>query len=120
MDESSHPTNVLVGEALRRECGRRLRQARLAKQWRLQDLVDALPKGSISGVAQYEQGHRAISIEVARRLATVLDVSAAWLVCMDDSLGLRPAERELVAHYRAAAPVARELAQLALGCRPPR
>jgi len=85
------------------EQGKRLKAARKAKGLTLQALSDLL-NGlySVSRLSNYEQGTRAMSPNVARTLADVLEnVTAATLVGLDDE-EITPDEYEVLRDYRAA------------------
>jgi transcriptional regulator with XRE-family HTH domain len=82
--------------------GSRLRAARKALGLSLTDLAartgGALTKSRISN---YEQGLRRMGVEEARMLATALGtVSAAYLLCLEDSGFLVEEEQRLLERYR--------------------
>ena len=58
----------------------------------------------------YETGFRAILPNVAQDLGQILDCSPAWLLCLDEAReALSPDESRLVARYRAAYEVGRQI-----------
>jgi transcriptional regulator with XRE-family HTH domain len=87
-----------------RESARRLRSARSAKGLTLSQLSERtgglLSKSRISN---YEQGIRRISVEAARDLSEAFgDVTAAYLLCIDESMAFAADEIDLIRSYRAA------------------
>ncbi|MGD9671703.1 MAG: helix-turn-helix domain-containing protein [Hyphomicrobiaceae bacterium] len=89
--------------SMKKESGRRLRGARIAAGFRTLDELAAASgdRFSVSRLGNYEIGHRAMSPEVAKELAGLVRRSAAWLLCLDDD-DLKPDEKALLSHYRAA------------------
>jgi len=91
------------------ESGRRLREARLREGFEtLDQLADAAGldfKGrpfTVSKISNWERGYRAIHPEIAKQLSKILNCSAGWLLCLDDTDGtLMPTERALLENYRA-------------------
>lgn len=81
------------------ESGRRLRQAREAKGWTLQQLASRLKGMGASRISNYEQGTRLMRQEEAVKLAEVLDVSAAYLMCVDEGSLISPAKQRLLEMY---------------------
>jgi len=91
-------------QALTAEIGQRLREARHQRRLSLSALA-ALTGGALakSRIASYEQGLRRLGIEQAQVLAKSLgNVSATYLLCLDDGGFLNSAEQGLVRQFRAA------------------
>lgn len=88
---------------MKRESGRRLREARISAGLKtLEELAAASgDRFSVSRLGNYEVGHRAMSPEVAKELAALVNRSAAWLLCLDDDV-IKPDEKALLSNYRAA------------------
>ena len=87
----------------RKESGRRLQKARIAKKLTLQQL-SKLTGGvlSTSRLGNYEQGTRMMGVEEALALRFPLGVSAAHLLCVDVEEGeMTTQETELLKNYRA-------------------
>lgn len=72
------------------ESGRRLKQAREAKGWTLNELAAQVQGVSASRISNYEQGIRLMRQPEAVKLAIPLGVSAAYLMCVDE--GILPAK----------------------------
>lgn len=84
------------------ESGRRLKQAREAKKWTLQDVASRLVGIGASRISNYEQGTRLMRQKEAVKLAEVLDVSAAYLMCVDEVSTMPSSKRRLLEMYDAA------------------
>lgn len=82
------------------ESGRRLKQAREAKGWKLKELAAQTKNLSVPRVSNYEQGLRYMDPDAAIQLARALGVSAAFLMCVDDETTMTPEERALLEKYR--------------------
>jgi len=94
---------------IKKESGRRLREARIRAGFETIDqLADAAGldfKGrayTVSKISNYERGYRAIHPEIAKQLSRILQCSAGWLLCLDDTDNvLRPDEQALLDNFRA-------------------
>lgn len=86
----------------KKESGRRLQQARERKGWKLRELASKVKGVSESRISNYEQGLRLMRQPEAIKLAAVLDVSAAYLMCVDEGSGLPPREQRLLNLFDAA------------------
>jgi transcriptional regulator with XRE-family HTH domain len=82
------------------EIGRRIKQARTAKGWTLEDLCGRLPGINPSALGNYESGLREADIDRYIKIAAALDVSAAWLLTLDDEAAVTPEELKLLHAYR--------------------
>jgi transcriptional regulator with XRE-family HTH domain len=88
---------------LTQRIGNRLRQARHDQKLSLSELAERTGCYSKSRISNYEQGLRRMGLEESIGLAAALGtVSPTWLLCLDDTPPLEPAEAELIARYRAA------------------
>lgn len=102
----AHPFNEADWK---KNCGARLRKARQELQLDMKD-VHARIGIPISTQSSYERGVRALSVLGARELAECLNVSAAWLLCVEDTLGHSLEEQQWLLAMREAAPLARKTA----------
>lgn len=93
----------------KRLTGDRLRQARQAKRLRLKDLAEMLGCG-VATLGGYEKAVRSPPIGMVLRLGQALDVSAAWLLGVEHTLGFSEEEIELLMRYRSAPAEARQMA----------
>lgn len=93
----------------KKNCGARLRKARRELQLDMKD-IHARIGIPISTLSSYERGARALSVPVARELAACLNISTAWLLCVEDTLGHTVEESQWLLAMREAAPVARKTA----------
>jgi transcriptional regulator with XRE-family HTH domain len=89
-------------KALTQKIGLRLREARDAQKVSLAALADRTGGTlSKSRISNYEQGLRRLGIEEARILSEALgNVSATYLLCLDDEGFLTDQERELLRCFR--------------------
>ncbi|HAO34026.1 MAG TPA: XRE family transcriptional regulator [Candidatus Competibacteraceae bacterium] len=78
------------------ESGRRLRQCRDRLGLTLEELAARTPGISASRISNYEQALRLMRQPEAIKLAKVLGVSAAYLMCVDDGSWLPPRARKLL------------------------
>lgn len=87
----------------KKESGRRLRAARTAKEWTLEDLSRRL--GGVfspSRLSNYEQGLRMLGPQEALALAPVLGVNASHILCVDvEEDEMTPEEAKLLRNFRA-------------------
>ncbi len=81
------------------ESGRRLKQARDAKGLKLRELAAMVNGVSESRISNYEQGTRLMRQPEAVKLAEALGVSAAYLMCVDETLILPAKVKRLVELY---------------------
>lgn len=86
----------------KKEAGRRLRAARLAKELTLEDLSAKVGKLlSPSRLSNYEQGIRMIGVQEALALYPHLGVEPSHLLCVDVEEGdLTPQENRLLRNFR--------------------
>lgn len=84
------------------ESGRRLRRAREAKNLKLAELAALVDGVGVSRISNYEQGLRLMRQPEAIKLAQVLDVSPAYLMCIDEDSKLPPKIKRLIEMYEAA------------------
>lgn len=104
----------LSDSELRAVGGSRLKHARLSKGMLLRDVVDRMAKvwpnvEHVSRLQSYESGARMMSIQTARHLGRALDVSAAWLLCVDDTIGIDDEQLEILRLYIQAPDAVRKL-----------
>jgi len=83
---------------LRNALAARLKQARAAKGWTLEQVAEALELAPET-VWKYEAGKIALSVVMLRRLARVLSVEPAWLLGVDPPT-LRKGEDEVLQMWR--------------------
>jgi transcriptional regulator with XRE-family HTH domain len=83
------------------ESGRRLKLAREAKAWTLREVVAQIKGISESRLSNYEQGLRLMRQPEAIKLASVLGVSAAYLMCVDEGSELPLRKQRLLALFDA-------------------
>lgn len=83
----------------KKESGIRLRHARLEKNLTLNDVASKIEGMSASRISNYEQGIRSMGPADAASIGDVLDISAAYLLCLDDTV-LSPTEQALIDNYR--------------------
>lgn len=100
----------------KRLTGDRLRQARQAKRWRLKDLATILDCG-VATLGGYEKAVRSPPVGMVLRLGEALDVSAAWLLGVEHTLGFSEEEMEMLVRYRSASAEERQMALLILNRR---
>lgn len=81
------------------EAGRRIKRARNARGLTLEDVAKAIEGFSVSRVSNWEQGLNMIGVDEARKLGPFLDVSAAYLLTLDDNPS-DPCEKKLLDCYR--------------------
>lgn len=93
----------------KRLTGNRLRQARQAKRWRLKDLAKILDCG-VATLGGYENAVRSPPVSMVLRLGEALDVSAAWLLGVEHTLGFSEEEIEMLMRYRSASAEERQMA----------
>ena len=92
---------------LRKLSGLRLRQAREAKRLLMRDVVYKMAgvwenTSHVTRLQGYESGMRGMSILTARQLSKVLGVSAAWLLCVEDTVELSGADIAFLTTFEAA------------------
>lgn len=95
-----------------KQCGARLRMARQLRGYRtLREFAQATSgRYTETRLGNYETGFRAFPAPVAQDLGKLLDVSPAWLLCLDDErYALSPEESDLVRCYRQADAQGREI-----------
>jgi transcriptional regulator with XRE-family HTH domain len=88
------------GMDVKQEIGRRIRIARERKGWSGPDLCRRVPGLIKTTLYGYESGVSEPSITIAKTLAAALDVSAAWLLTLDDEAAVTTEERKLLHAYR--------------------
>lgn len=69
---------------LKKEIGRRIREAREVLGLKLKDVAEKTTNLSVSRISNYEQGERMPGPEEAIQLAPILKKSAAYLLCVDE------------------------------------
>ena len=91
---------------LKKDVGRRLREARMAVNPRMTQADAARDLGRLLGeeiepsrVGNYEQGSRLPDLIVVRALARIYDVSPAWIYDLEDAAAT-PSEQMLLKKYR--------------------
>lgn len=85
---------------LNKKIGQRLRTARMAQRLSLAELAARTKTLSKSRISNYEQGIRRMGLEEALELAEALDLTATYLLCLDDTSPLTPGEWTLIERYR--------------------
>ena len=85
-------------QLLQTQIARRVRQARLRKDWTQEQLAEALDVASET-ISRYESGRVPLSVTMLYRVADVLDVRIETLIGSGSS-GLSRAESELVEEWR--------------------
>jgi transcriptional regulator with XRE-family HTH domain len=94
---------IPMGIDYKRESGKRLSKAREAKKWTLRELSQSL--GGLlspSRLSNYEQGIRRLSQREALALASVLNVQASYLLCIEvEEEEMTAQEQELLRNFRA-------------------
>ncbi len=83
-----------------KEGGLRLKKALKDKRLKLIDLSSMTQGYSISRISNYVQGTRRMKQEDAVIFASLLGVSASYLLCLDDSMILSDDEKHLIHDYR--------------------
>jgi len=84
------------------EIGSRIRSAREAKGWSQETLARHLSGIKKSRLGNWEQGTRRPGVEEAQQLSRALEVSVAFLLCVDEESSLSTDEKTLIAKYRMA------------------
>lgn len=69
---------------IKQETSKRLRAAREATKLTMADVCARIPGLTVSRLGNWEQGTRTMPNDFAKKLAKVYEVSAAWLVCLED------------------------------------
>lgn len=85
---------------LNKKIGQRLRAARTSQKLSLAELAARTKTLSKSRISNYEQGIRRMGLEEALELAEALDLTATYLLCLDDTSPLTPHEWTLIERYR--------------------
>jgi len=101
----SKPLNKMSEKELRKAQGQRLRNSRLQRGLLMKDLTNLMSKHwdnveNVSRLQGYENGTRKMPVTAARQLAEALNVSAAYLLCVDDTLGLSADDMLVLARYK--------------------
>lgn len=95
---------------LTKTIGQRLRAARQAQHLSLSALSSRTGGLSKSRISNYEQGIRRMGLEEAKELSLALgNVTATYLLCLDDSGLLSDEEQALIERYRHSDERGREL-----------
>lgn len=81
------------------ESGRRIKNARDSLNLTLADVHAKLPWLTVSRLSNWEQGSRMIGVEEAKKLAPILNVSAAYLLTLEDA-PIDTKEKALLNLYR--------------------
>ncbi|BBL74153.1 helix-turn-helix domain-containing protein [Methylomagnum ishizawai] len=79
--------------------GLRLKAARDAKNWTLQEVCDRVPGLKPSTLNGYELGKSEAKVSTYKRLAKVLEVSEAYVLNCDEDL-LNERERQIIQAFR--------------------
>ncbi len=84
------------------EAGKRLKAARKAKGMGLRNVSEAVGEATcgIAQLSNFEQGRRMISVEIAKELAPVLDVTPEYILTLTDTPKPDAKETELITLYR--------------------
>lgn len=69
---------------INKEIGLRLKAARIGAGMKLRHVAELIPELTISTLGGYESGRRAISIEVAKKIAAVLNANASYLLTLSN------------------------------------
>lgn len=91
--ESLKPNHVVrpparrddFGACTKKKSGARIRTKRIELKMTLKDVHELIPEISISRLSNWEQGINMVSVDAAKELATVLKVSAAYLLTLEDT-----------------------------------
>jgi transcriptional regulator with XRE-family HTH domain len=98
---SEQPSRVEVVRRLNRQIGARIRATRKKRGWSVRELSSLMDKAiSAMMLNQYESGIRRPGVEQAILLGELLEVSPAWILCLDEHPPPDDRERELIRHFR--------------------
>lgn len=84
----------------REEAGRRIKSARDGLGMKLQEVCVKVPGLTVSWLSNWEQGLRMISVEQAKRLGPVLNISQEYILTLQEEPGLD--ELKLLELFRSA------------------
>jgi len=84
----------------KKEGGRRLQEARKLRAMTLNEVAAIIDGMSASRISNYEQGIRSMGPADATALGAALEVSAAYLLCLDDEAAFTSEEIALIDNYR--------------------
>lgn len=85
VSESACRYSLWMSDDTKIESGRRLRAAREAMNLTLGDIHARLPWLTVSRLSNWEQGIRMIGVDEAKKLAPVLNVTAAYILTLEDA-----------------------------------
>jgi transcriptional regulator with XRE-family HTH domain len=107
---------------LRQLSGSRMRLARQRKNMFMREVREQMARRGIvwafeSRVAGYENGDNAMTAYTARMLGEILDVSPAWLLCVEDALPFDADTIDTVRRFNEAPPDVREMISKMLSMR---
>lgn len=88
--------NYLYGMDTKKEIGRRINYARKAKKLKLRDVCNQIPGLTPSRLSNWCQGIRTPDIDEIKKLAPVLEVSAAYLLTLEDEPTIDPELKEFL------------------------
>lgn len=95
----SYPSGM-DDDTLKIECGKRLAAARAACKLTQAELCSGVPGLEVSRLSNYETGIRQLPIEIAKKIAPVLGVSAGYLLTLEDKEEDAERIKALVALYK--------------------
>ena len=82
------------------EAGRRIQEARRARNLTQAALCELIPGLIPTRLSNWETGRRMVSVDEAKRLASVLQCSAAYLLTLEDDAKLDEDAKRLLELYR--------------------
>jgi transcriptional regulator with XRE-family HTH domain len=87
---------------VKKEVGFRIREARQMRKMTLKRVAEKTGDLKVARISNFEQGRRMPGLEEIKQLASALDVSVSYLLCIEEKEWiLSPAEMELLKNYRA-------------------
>jgi transcriptional regulator with XRE-family HTH domain len=95
--QQARSNNSIMDE--KAEMGRRIKAAREAAGLTQKELCKKVPGLRISTLSNYEQGTREAPVSTLKQIARALDVSAAYILTVDDTI-LCEREKKLIAMFR--------------------
>lgn len=85
----------------KKQVGLRIRTRRLGLGLTLEDVCQRISGLSVSRLSNWEHGRNMVSVEVAKQLALVLEISAAYILTVEADLWNKT-ELTLLEHFRSA------------------
>lgn len=82
------------------EAGRRIQEARRARKLTQTALCELIPGLIPTRLSNWETGRRMVSVDEAKRLASVLQCSAAYLLTLEDDAKMDEEAKRLLELYR--------------------